>query len=77
MCSSKENPVTTGKTLHASVTEARTGKGWAVTVVENGENTTSAVFHDEQLAQEFSDSERQRLGLKQLHARSGSTSYEP
>lgn len=63
--------MTTGKSHHASVIEAKTGKGWAVSVIENGDSTTSAVFHDEARAQEFSDSERQRLGLKQLHTKEG------
>lgn len=63
--------MTAGKIHHASVTEVKTGKAWVVTVIENGDNTTSAVFRDEERAQEFSDSERQRLGLKQLHAKVG------
>lgn len=64
--------MTSNKTMHAAVTEARIGRGWAVTVTENGENTMSAVFHDEQLAHTFSDNERRRLGLKQLYGATGS-----
>ena len=61
------------KILHASVTESKINRGWAVTVVENGENTVSAVFHEEQDAQAFSDSERRRLGLQQLHMETGTS----
>jgi hypothetical protein len=59
--------VSAEKIVHGCVTEARLNRGWAVSVVENGQNTISAVFHDEERAHTFSDSERRRLGLKLLH----------